>query len=100
MEASAISATTDEEAVRAAVSNELASIERSLDKEGAGIEVEVDVQASQLLVTLVRKRIVCEGCLLPEHLVTTIITRALKTSGLKYTVETRGWLLTEEALVK
>jgi hypothetical protein len=98
METSAIASTTDDEAVLAAVDTELASIRRSLEKEGADIEVEVDAEASQLIITLVRKRIVCEGCLLPEHLVTTMLTRALKVGGLKYTPQTRGWLLTEEAM--
>jgi hypothetical protein len=86
-------ATADEELVLAAVENEVASIQRSLEKEGAGIEVEVDPDASKLIVSLVRNRIVCEGCLLPEHLVKTMLTRALKTSGLKYTLETRNWIL-------
>jgi hypothetical protein len=92
MEASMIAAATDEK-VLAAVSNEVASIQKSLDKEGASIEVEVDSQASKLVISLVRHRIVCEGCLLPEHLVQTMLTRALKTRGLKYTLETRNWIL-------
>jgi hypothetical protein len=92
MEASMIAAATDEK-VLAAVSNEVASIQKSLDKEGASIEVEVDSEASKLVISLVRHRIVCEGCLLPEHLVQTMLTRALKTRGLKYTLETRNWIL-------
>jgi len=89
---------TDQDAVLAAVSNEVTSIERSLAKEGAGIEVEVDADASKLVVSLVRHRIVCEGCLLPEHLVQTMLNKALAANGLKYAVETHNWLLTEEAL--
>jgi len=92
MEASTIAPATDEK-VLAAVSNEVASIQKSLEKEGASIEVEVDADASKLVVSLVRHRIVCEGCLLPEHLVQTMLKRALKTSGLKYTLETRNWIL-------
>jgi hypothetical protein len=93
METATTAATTDEAAVLSAVGNEVASIQRSLEKEGAGIEVEVDVEESKLIVSLVRNRIVCEGCLLPEHLVRTMLTRALKTSGVKYTLETRNWIL-------
>lgn len=90
--------TSGQETVLTAVSNEVAAIGRSLEKEGAGIEVEVDVEASKLVVSLVRHRIVCEGCLLPEHLVQTMLNKALAANGLKYTVETHNWLLTEEAL--
>jgi hypothetical protein len=93
MQTATTAATTDQEAVLSAVGNEVASIQRSLEKEGAGIEVEVDVEESKLIVSLVRNRIVCEGCLLPEHLVRTMLTRALKTSGMKYTLETRNWIL-------
>ena len=91
--ASVATATADGEAVLTAVSKELASIQRSLEKEGASVEVEVDSEQSKLIVGLVRHRIVCEGCLLPEHLVTTMLSRALKTHGLKYKLETRNWIL-------
>lgn len=89
---------TEEQTVLAAVENEVAGIQRGLEKEGAGLEVQVDVESATLVATLERHRIVCEGCLLPEHLVQTMLTKALKASGLKYDVETRNWLLAEGAM--
>lgn len=91
-------ATTERDTVLAAIDTELAGIQRGLEKEGAGVNLEVDADNATLVVSLERHRIVCEGCLLPEHLVQTMLNKALKANGLKYKVETRNWLLTEEAL--
>ncbi len=86
----------DQESVLAAINDQVESIRRSLDKEGAGLEVEVDPDDSKVVATLVRHRIVCEGCLLPEHLVQTMLNQALKRNGLDYSLETRNWLLSQE----
>jgi hypothetical protein len=86
----------EQDSVLAAVDDQVESIRRSLDKEGAGLEVEVDAENSKLIVTLVRHRIVCEGCLLPEHLVQTMLNQTLKKNNLSYTLETRNWLLDQE----
>jgi hypothetical protein len=93
-------ATVEQRKVLAAVENEAAGIRRSLDKEGAGLGLDVDAENAILIATLERHRIVCEGCLLPEHLVQTMLNKALSVNGLKYKVETRNWLLTEEALTE
>jgi hypothetical protein len=88
----------EQQKVLDAIENELVGIRRGLDKEGAGLDVQVDTESATLVASLERHRIVCEGCLLPEHLVQTMLNKALNAKGLKYTVETRNWLLTEEAL--
>lgn len=88
----------EQQRVLAAVEGEIAGIQRGLEKEGAGIDVIVDVEGATLIATLERRRIVCEGCLLPEHLVQVMLNKALTANGLKYKVETRNWLLDEEAM--
>ena len=97
-QATTTDAETERDMVLAAIETELIGIQRGLEKEGASVNVEVDSDNATLIVSLERHRIVCEGCLLPEHLVQTMLNKALKAKGLKYKVETQNWLLTEEAL--
>ena len=67
-------------------------IEKALAKEGAGLDLAVDEQSHTVVATLVRHRITCEGCLLPEDLVRTMLRKALKAKRLSYTIETKNWL--------
>jgi hypothetical protein len=77
------------------IDGELQQIRTGLSKEGADLQITVDVPERRLVATLVRNRITCEGCLLPADLVKTMLTRSLKghPEGRKYKVETVNWLL-------
>jgi hypothetical protein len=77
-----------------AIAEAVETIRRSLHKEGADLEVELDEDERRILVTLERKRIVCEECLVPEPLVQQMLKNALRSGGLgkAYKVETRNWL--------
>ena len=67
-------------------------IDKALGKEGAGLDLAVDEESRTVVATLVRHRITCEGCLLPEDLVRTMLRKALKSQRLNYTIETKNWL--------
>ena len=85
------------EVIAAAIAPSVAKIRRSLGKEGADLDIAIDESTATLGVTLVRNRIVCEGCLLPEKLVRTMLTADLRNdaaaSALKYKLETHNWIL-------
>jgi hypothetical protein len=78
--------------VREVLRPTLEKIDKALGKEGAGLDLAVDEESHTLVATLVRHRITCEGCLLPEHLVRTMIRKALRSERLNYTIETQNWL--------
>jgi hypothetical protein len=82
--------------VRHVLGPTLEKIGRSLGKEGAGLELAVDEDSHTVVATLVRHRITCEGCLLPEDLVQTMIRKALKSNReireRNYKIETKNWL--------
>lgn len=86
-----------EQIVGAAVADTIAKLRASLQKEGADIDVEIDDANSTLIVSLVRNRIICEGCIQPEKLVRTMLTNALRAdpaaNALKYKIEARNWAL-------
>lgn len=84
---------TAEPAVLDALAPTLDNIRRSLGKEGASLDVGVDEETSTLTATLVRHRIVCDGCILPEDLVATMLKKSLKSAGHRYTVVTRNWII-------
>jgi hypothetical protein len=67
----------------------------SLQKEGADLEVEIEPRSKRVILSLVRERIVCEECLLPETMVQRTFRLALGASpkGSMYQIETRNWLL-------
>lgn len=66
---------------------------QSLLKEGADIEVEVEARTRRIIVSLIRERITCEECLLPEEIVQRSFRQALMVSGqgATYQIETRNW---------
>jgi hypothetical protein len=82
--------------VRRVLGPTLEKIDKALGKEGAGLELAVDEESRTVVATLVRHRITCEGCLLPEDLVRTMIRKALRadrdTRSRNYTIETKNWL--------
>lgn len=82
--------------VREVLGPTLEKIEKALGKEGAGLDLAVDEPSRTVVATLVRHRITCEGCLLPEDLVQTMIRKALRsnrdTRSRNYTIETKNWL--------
>jgi hypothetical protein len=73
----------------------LEKIRSSLAREGADIEVVIDVATHSVTATLVRNRIVCEGCLLPAHLVEAVLRRTLseddRTRPVRWTISTNKW---------
>jgi hypothetical protein len=82
-----------EEQVRATIATPLEKIRKGLGKEGADVEVSIDAEGRIIVVTLVRNRIVCEGCLLPADLVATMLRNALRTDPTtkSFNVETLNW---------
>lgn len=68
---------------------------QSLQKEGADVEVEIDPRAKRVILSLVRQRIVCEECLLPEAMIQKSFRLALGASpkGSMYQIETKNWIL-------
>jgi hypothetical protein len=82
-----------EELVNAAIATPLEKIRKGLGKEGADVDIEIDAENRKIVVTLVRNRIVCEGCLLPADLVATMLRNALRTDAAvkNFTIETLNW---------
>ena len=82
-----------EEQVQTAIAAPLEKIRKGLGKEGADVDVSVDAVNQKIVVTLVRNRIVCEGCLLPADLVATMLKNELrKDAAVKnFTIETLNW---------
>ena len=78
--------------VHQALAPTVEKIDKALGREGAGLDLAVDEESRTVVATLVRHRITCEGCLLPEDLVRTMIRKALKSKRLSYTIETKNWL--------
>lgn len=85
------------EVVEQVVSPGVARIRKGLAKEGADIDVNVDAHGRVVTVTLIRNRIVCEGCILPADLVKTLLSQALgtddRTRAHRYRIETENWAL-------
>lgn len=83
------------QAVESAIAEPLGRIRTGLAKEGAGVRVRIDESDKSVHVTLVPERIVCMGCLLPENLVRTLLTKALsadpQVSPLRFVVKTHDW---------
>jgi len=83
--------------VWAAITPSVEKMRASFAKEGAELHVSIDEPRNTIVLSLERKRIVCEGCLLPEHLVRTMITNALRTNpevaALRLNIETLNWIL-------
>jgi hypothetical protein len=81
--------------VEAAIAEPIERIRVGLAKEGAGLRVRIDEADKSVHVTLAPERIVCTGCLLPENLVRTLLTKALsadpQASPLRFVVETHDW---------
>lgn len=71
-------------------------IDEALGKEGASLDVRIEESTRTVTAALVRHRITCEGCLLPEDLVTKMLKQSLKaneqTRQLRYKVKTENWL--------
>lgn len=86
----------EESIVRHVLGPTLQRIDKALGKEGAGLDLSVDEESRTVVATLVRHRITCEGCLLPEDLVQTMIRKALRsdrgTRARNYSIETKNWL--------
>lgn len=82
-------------AVESAIAAPIERIRTGLAKEGAGLRVRIDEADKSVHVTLAPERIVCAGCLLPENLVRTILTKALnadpQASPLRFVVKTHDW---------
>jgi len=85
------------EVIAAAIAPTIAKLRTSLQREGADLDVQIDDQSSTLIVSLVRNRIICEGCIQPEKLVRTMLTNAMRAdpaaSALKYKIDARNWAL-------
>jgi len=73
-------------AVEAVLEDVIRGISESLQKEGADVDVTVDEGSRTVSLKLVRKRIVCEGCLLPADMAERRVRRRLSQSG-----ETAGY---------
>ena len=85
------------EVIGAAIEHTLAQLRTSLQREGADIDVRIDRPSSTVIVSLIRNRIICEGCIQPEKLVRTMLSNAMRAdpaaSALKYKIDTRNWAL-------
>lgn len=85
------------EIISAAIADTVAKLRTSLQREGADMAVEVDEANATLIVSLIRNRIICEGCIQPEKLVRTMLSSALRASpdagALRYKIDARGWEL-------
>ncbi len=82
-----------EEHVNTAIAAPVEKIRKGLGKEGADVDIAVDAENRKIVVTLVRNRIVCEGCLLPADLVATMLRNALRGDAAvkNFTIETLNW---------
>jgi hypothetical protein len=81
--------------VESAIAEPVERLRTGLAKEGASLSIRVDEDGRAVHVTLVPERIVCTGCLLPEDLVRTTLTRALNADAearsLRFAVKTHDW---------
>ena len=84
------------QAIRDAIEPAVKEIDRALGKEGASLDVRIDEPTRTITASLVRHRITCEDCLLPELMVTKMLKQSLKTNeqarSLRYTIKTENWL--------
>lgn len=87
--------TTESDEIEQLLARALDATRLSLQKEGADLEVEIEPRTKRVILSLVRQRIVCEECLLPETMVQRSFRLALGGSpkGSMYQIETRNWLL-------
>jgi len=84
------------QAIRDAIEPTVKEIDEALGKEGASLDIRIEESTRTLTAALVRHRITCEACLLPEDLVTRMLKQSLKANdqvrSLRYTVKTENWL--------
>lgn len=82
--------------VQEAIKPTVKEIDEALGKEGASLEIRIEESSRTITAALVRHRITCEECLLPEDLVTKMLKQSLKaneqTRSLRYKVKTENWL--------